>query len=62
MAKKAKGFAVGEGVIDFAAVYESSKQAMAEYAVIEQNTDNPFEELKKSIDFLVKQGFALTFK
>ena len=44
----AKNCPLGEGVIDFASVLASAKEVGAEYLVIEEKTDTPYESIKKS--------------
>ena len=46
--------AIGDGVIDFSRIILSLKDTNCQYMVIEQNTDNPYKEIKKSLDFLKK--------
>lgn len=60
-ARKAKDFALGDGVIDFKRIIESGLNSV-EYAVIEQNTTRPFEELKKSVDHIKKLGYEELLK
>ena len=40
--------AVGEGVIDFASVLKAAEDVGCSYYVIEQKTDTPYEDIKKS--------------
>lgn len=44
--------AVGEGVIDFKRVLYAAKKVGCEYTVIEQKTDNPYEDIKRSLENL----------
>ena len=44
--------AVGEGVIDFKRVLCAAKKVGCEYTVIEQKTDNPYEDIKRSLENL----------
>ena len=46
--------AIGDGVIDFSRIILSLKDSNCQYIVIEQNTDNPYKDIKKSLDFLNK--------
>ena len=46
--------AVGDGVIDFGAVLEAAREVGCEYFVIEQNTEAPYEDIKRSLDHLRK--------
>lgn len=46
--------AIGRGVIDFSSVLRAAERASAEYTVIEQNSDSPFEDIKFSLDTLNK--------
>ena len=46
--------AVGEGVIDFGEVLRAADEVGAEYAVIEQNTKTPYEDIKRSLNNLMK--------
>ena len=41
--------AVGDGVIDFKRVLSAAKKVGCEYTVIEQKTDNPYEDIKRSL-------------
>lgn len=43
---------VGEGVIDFKRVLSAAKAIGCEYTVIEQKTDIPYEDIKRSLDYL----------
>ena len=43
-----KNCAVGEGVIDFSAVIRAASDVGAEYLVIEEKTDTPYENIEKS--------------
>ena len=40
--------AIGEGVIDFASVLQAAQEVGCRYYVIEQKTDTPYEDIKKS--------------
>lgn len=44
--------AVGDGVIDFERVLTAASRVGCEYTVIEQKTDTPYEDIKKSYDYL----------
>lgn len=44
--------AVGEGVIDFKRVLSAAEAFGCEYTVIEQKTDIPYEDIKRSLDYL----------
>ena len=44
--------AAGEGVIDFKRVLSAAKAVGCEYTVIEQKTDIPYEDIKRSLDYL----------
>lgn len=44
---------VGDGVIDFKRVLSRAKEVGCEYAVIEQKTDNPYEDIKRSLENLL---------
>ena len=46
--------AVGSGVVDFAAVLQAAKQTSCRYLVIEQKTDHPYEDIKKSFENCLK--------
>ena len=46
--------AVGEGVIDFERVLSAAEAVGCEYMVIEQKTDNPYENIKLGYDNLQK--------
>ncbi|MFW5780858.1 MAG: sugar phosphate isomerase/epimerase family protein [Bacillota bacterium] len=56
--RKAKDFALGDGVIDFKSIIEKGENQNVEYAVIEQNTKTPFDELKKSVEHIKTLGFG----
>lgn len=43
---------VGDGVIDFKRVLSAAKEVGCEYTVIEQKTDHPYEDLKRSLENL----------
>ena len=43
---------VGDGVIDFKRVLSAAKEVGCEYTVIEQKTDLPYEDLKRSLENL----------
>ncbi len=43
---------VGEGVIDFRRVLLAAKEVGCEYTVIEQKTDNPYEDIKRGFENL----------
>ena len=45
---------VGGGVIDFERVLSAAQEVGCEYFVIEQNTDTPYEDIKRSLDNLRK--------
>ena len=45
---------VGEGVIDFSAVLDAAREVGCEYTVIEQKTDTPYEDIRKSFGNLIK--------
>ena len=45
-----KDCAIGDGVIDFGSVLRAAKEVGCEYLVIEQKTDKPYEEIKKSYE------------
>jgi sugar phosphate isomerase/epimerase len=46
--------AVGQGVIDFKRVLSAAAEVGCQYAVIEQKTDTPYEDIKRSLDHLQK--------
>ena len=46
--------AVGEGVIDFGKVLCAAREVGCEYTVIEQKTDTPYEDIKRSFESLMK--------
>ena len=46
----ARDAAVGQGVIDFAAVLEAAAQTPCQYFAIEQNTATPYEDLQRSYE------------
>lgn len=46
--------AVGDGVIDFGAVLTAARAVGCEYAVIEQKTDNPYRDIARSYQNLMK--------
>ena len=48
LAVYARDCAIGEGVIDFSRVIPAAIGVGAEYLVIEQKTDTPYEDIKKS--------------
>ena len=50
--------AIGNGVIDFAAVIDAAREVGCEYTVIEQKTDTPLEDIKQSISHLAKLNFG----
>lgn len=43
---------VGDGVIDFKCVLSCAKEVGCEYTVIEQKTDNPYEDIRRSFENL----------
>ena len=45
---------IGDGVIDFKAVLEAAEQVGCEYTVIEQKTNTPYEDIKRSLNHLMK--------
>ena len=45
---------IGDGVIDFNAVLDAAREVGCEYTVIEQKTDTPYEDIKRSLDHLMK--------
>ena len=46
--------AIGDGVIDFSAVLDSAREVGCEYTVIEQKTDTPYEDIRRSLNHLMK--------
>lgn len=60
--RKAKDFALGDGVIDFKKIIDEGIKNNVEYAVIEQNTKQPFDELKKSVEHIKTLGFESLLK
>lgn len=46
--------AVGDGVIDFAAVLAAAREVGCEYTVIEQKSDTPYEDIGRSLKSLMK--------
>lgn len=50
----AKNCPVGEGVIDFSSVIMAAEKVGAEYLVIEEKTDTPYENIKKSYQNIAK--------
>lgn len=45
---------IGDGVIDFNAVLDAAREVGCEYTVIEQKTDTPYEDIKRSLNHLMK--------
>lgn len=45
---------VGEGVIDFATVLEAAREVGCAYTVIEQKTNAPYEDIRRSLNNLLK--------
>ena len=45
---------IGDGVIDFDRVLSAAQEVGCEYLVIEQKTDTPYEDIKRSLDNLRK--------
>ena len=45
--------AIGDGVIDFAAVLDAAEKTSCSYLVIEQNTKEPYTEIEKSLNSLL---------
>lgn len=54
--RKAKDFAVGDGLIDFDKVITTAIDTGVVYGAIEQRTQNPFDEITKSVKYLYKTG------
>jgi len=52
--REGKDFAVGKGLVEFDKVFASALAAGVAYGAVEQNTKNPFEELKFSYDYISK--------
>jgi hypothetical protein len=52
---------LAENEIDFKEVIEYAINNNFYYAVIEQNTDRPLEELEKSINYVIDVGFGNYF-
>lgn len=46
--------AIGDGVIDFVRVLAAAKKVGCEYTVIEQKTNDPYGDIKKSFNYLNK--------
>ena len=44
--------ALGDGVLDFSEILTEARKCGAEYFVIEQKTDTPYEDIKKSYTYL----------
>lgn len=57
VSRKQSDFALGDGVIDFNKVIETSKISGVNYGAVEQNTKNPLLELQKSAKHIEKLGF-----
>ena len=45
---------VGGGVIDFAAVLRAAASTTSLYTVIEQNSNSPYDDIRRSLDHLTK--------
>ena len=45
---------IGDGVIDFTRVLSAAEEVGCEYTVLEQKTDTPYEDIKRSLDNLRK--------
>ena len=45
---------IGDGVIDFARVLSAAEEVGCEYFVIEQKTETPYDDIKRSLDNLKK--------
>ena len=45
---------VGEGVIDFGEVIRAAREVGCEYTVIEQKTDDPYEDIRRGYENLLK--------
>lgn len=45
---------VGGGVIDFRSVLRAARETSCRYAVIEQNSSSPYDDIRRSIDYLRK--------
>lgn len=51
---------MGEGVIDFAEVLMAAREVGCEYTVIEQKTDNPYEDIRRGYENLLKTEKEIT--
>ena len=54
-----EGTTVGEGIIDFAKLFEAGKSDVLEYYFIEdEREDDPYKNIKADYDYMAKQSFA----
>ncbi len=54
-----EGTTVGEGIIDFAKLFEAGKSDSLEYYFIEdEREDDPFKNIKADYDYMSSQKFA----
>jgi sugar phosphate isomerase/epimerase len=51
-----KDAAVGDGVVDFPAVLQAAKEVGSPYLVIEQKTEQPYQQLQRSYAYCVRIG------
>jgi hypothetical protein len=54
-----EGTTVGEGIIDFASLFEAGRKDSVEYYFVEdEREDDPFSNIKADYDYIANQAFA----